>query len=261
MTRRGRRTISEARWLDTPDFVELAKKWRSDAITVLLNFVWQGYDLYQKDVLSKIDLSQADDQLERSITQDLAIDIHNVMSGFEPFVIQTERFEMEQREPSPARPKQYDLAFVWTENRRITWPLEAKVLHSDGSVSEYVKEITDNYLDCRYAPFSSEAGMLAYLLKGSPKKAFGNIAKSVPCQLVDHVDFQNRDHKTSDHQRTVPAGESYPSNFRCHHLILKLLEERSTEEVTARRTSTKQIAKKTTKEKASTEESVEHERD
>jgi hypothetical protein len=104
----------------------------------------QGYDLYQGEVLSKIDLSQADDQLERDITQDLAIDIHTVMSGFEPFLIQSERFEMEQRELPPARPKQYDLAFVWLENRRITWPSEAKVLHSDGSVSEYVKEIAES---------------------------------------------------------------------------------------------------------------------
>lgn len=224
MTRRGRRTISEARWPDTPDFVELAKKWQCDAITVLLNLIWQGYDLYQEDVLSKVDLSQADDQLERDITQGLSIYIDTARSGFEPFILRTEWFENEQRMPSPARQKQYDLAFIWSSppNVRIVWPLEAKVLHSDGSVSEYVREITDNYLTCRYAPFSSEAGMLAYLLKGSPKNAFGNIAKSVPCLLTDHVDFQNRDHKTSDHQRIVPAGKNYPSNFRCHHLILKI---------------------------------------
>jgi hypothetical protein len=263
MTRRGRRTISEARWPDTPNFVELAKNWRSDAITVLLNLIWQGYDLYQADVLSKVDLSQADDQLERDITQSLSIYIDKARSGFEPFTLRTEWFENEQRMPSPARQKQYDLAFIWSSppNVRIVWPLEAKVLRSDGSVSEYVKEITDNYITCRYAPFSSEAGMLAYLLKGDPEKAFDNIAKSVPCLLSDHVDFQNRDHKTSDHQRVVPADESYPSSFRCHHLILKIIEEQSTEKVTQRRTSTKQIAKKTTKQKASTVNSVEHNRD
>jgi hypothetical protein len=263
MTRRGRRTISEARWPDTPDFVELAKKWRSDAITVLLNLIWQGYDLYQEDVLSKVDLSQADDQLERDITQSLSIYIDIARSGFEPFILRTEWFENEQRQPSPARQKQYDFAFIWSipPNIRIVWPLEAKVLHSEGSVSEYVKEIADNYLTCRYAPFSSEAGMLAYLLKGDPQKAFDNIAKSVPCVLANHVDFLNREHKTSDHQRIVPAGESYPSNFRCHHLILKIIEEQSTEKVTEREASTKQIAKKTTKEKASTEKSVDHNRD
>jgi hypothetical protein len=226
MTRRGRRTISEARWPDTPDFVELAKQWQNDAVTVLLNLIWKGYDRYQEDVLSKIDLSQADDQLERDITQSLSIYIDTARSGFEPFILRTEWFENERRKPSSARQKQYDLAFIWSSppNIRIVWPLEAKVLHSDASISEYVKEITDNYLTCRYAPFSSEAGMLAYLLKGSSQKAFENIAKSVPCLLADHVDFLSRDHKTSDHQRIVPVGESYPRNFRCHHLILKVFD-------------------------------------
>ena len=143
----------------------------------------------------------------------------------------------------------FGLSLIWSSppNIRIVWPLEAKVLHSDGSVSKYAKEITDNYVTCRYAPFSSETGMLAYLLKGSPKKAFVNIEKSVPCQLLDHLDFPNRDHKISNHQRMVPAGESYPRNFRCHHLVLKILEEQSTEQETLRRASTKQITKKTTK--------------
>lgn len=227
MARRGRKTISEVRWPDTPNFVELAKNWRPDAITVLLNLIWQGYDLYQNDVLSKIDLSKADDQLERDITQSLSIYIEQARSGFEPFVIRSEWFESEMRQPSPARPKQYDLAFIWYSppNPRIVWPIEAKVLHSDGSVSEYVKEILDNYLICRYAPFSSEAGMLGYLLKGDCQKAFDNIAISGPFALSNHPDFSNREHRTSDHQRIIPAGENYPSNFRCHHLLLKILEE------------------------------------
>lgn len=256
MTRRRRRTISEARWPDTPDFVELAQKWRSDAITVLLNLIWQGYDLYQKDVLSEIDLSQADDQLERDITQGLSIYIDTSRSGFEPFILRTEWFENEQRQPSPARQKQYDLAFIWSSppNVRIVWPLEAKVLHSEGSVSEYAKEITDNYITCRYAPFSSEAGMLAYLLKGDPKKTFDNISKSVPCLLDNHIDFPNRDHKISNHQRIVPAGKSYPSNFRCHHLVLKILGERLAEKVTATRTSIKQATNK----KVSLERGIDH---
>ena len=259
MTKRGRRTISEARWPDTPDFVNLAKKWRSDAITVLLNLIWQGYDLYQEDVLSKVNLSQADDQLERDITQSLSIYIDAARSGFEPFILRTEWFENEQRKPSPARQKQYDLAFIWSSppNIRVVWPLEAKVLHSDGSVSEYVKEITTNYLPCLYAPFSSEAGMIAYLLKGDPQKAFSNIAAAVPCPLTHHVNFLDRDHKTSDHPRIVPAGRIYPSNLRCHHLVLKIFGEQQTEKVIEKRTSIKKTAKKTTKKKASTKKNIE----
>ena len=167
MIRRERKTISESVFSDKYDFVELAKAWRSDGITVLLNLVWQACDVYQCSVLSRVNLSQAHDQLERDITQSLSIEIDRLKSGDEPFTIRTEWFEMERRKPSPARPKQYDLAFIWSKppNVRIVWPIEAKILSSDGSISEYVKEITSNYLTCRYAPFSSEGGMLGYLLQ------------------------------------------------------------------------------------------------
>ncbi len=229
MVRRGRKTLSESAFSDKYEFVELATNWQTDAITVLLNLIWQGYDLYQNDVLSKIDLSQADDQLERDITQSLSIYIERVRTGFEPFSIRSEWFEMEMREPAPARPKQYDLAFVWSNppNVRIVWPIEAKVLRSDGSVTEYVNEITGNYLTCRYAPFSSEGGMLGYLLKGIPEKAFNNIAEAVQCVLSDHPDFLERHHKTSDHQRAVPKDKTYPAKFRCHHLLLQLTQKAS----------------------------------
>jgi hypothetical protein len=236
MVRRGRKAPSESAFSDEYEFVELAKNWQPDAITVLLNLIWQGYDLYQSDVLSKIDLSQADDQLERDITQSLSIYIERAKTGFEPFSIRSEWFEMEMREPSPARPKQYDLAFVWSNppNVRIVWPIEAKVLRSDGSVTEYVNEITGNYLTCRYAPFSSEAGMLGYLLKGTPEKAFGNIETAVPCVLSDHPDFSGRDHKISDHNRHVPTGKTYPTKFRCHHLLLQLTKKSSVKEATTK---------------------------
>jgi hypothetical protein len=237
MVRKGRKAPSESAFSDEYEFVELAKNWQPDAITVLLNLIWQGYDLYQSDVLSKIDLSQADDQLERDITQSLSIYIERSKTGFEPFSIRSEWFEMEMREPSPARPKQYDLAFVWSNptNPRIVWPLEAKVLRSDGSVKKYVNEITDNYLTCRYAPFSSEAGMLGYLLKGIPETAFNKIAVDVPCVLSDHPDFSGRNHKISDHDRIVPTGEKYPVKFRCHHLLLQLTKKATVKKATTKR--------------------------
>ncbi len=228
MVRRGRKTPSESAFSDKYEFVELATNWQTDAITVLLNLIWQGYDLCQVDVLSKINLPQADDQLERDITQCLSLYVEQVKPDFAPFFIRSEWFEMETREPSPARPKQYDLVFVWSNpiNPRIVWPVEAKVLRSDASVTEYVKEITRNYLTCRYAPLSSEGGMLGYLLKGTPEIAFENIAKAVPCVLSDHPNFSERHHKTSDHQRTVPKDKTYPAKFCCH-LLLQLTQKAS----------------------------------
>jgi hypothetical protein len=249
MVNRKRQTIAEARWPNTDDFVELAKNWRKDAISYLLNLVWEGYNVYHKEVLSQVDLSQTDDQIERTITQDLAIDIHDAMSGFEPFVVQPERFEMEGRQPSPARPKQYDIAFVWRDDRRATLPLEAKILRSDGSVAEYVKEITENYLKCLYAPFSSEAGMLGYLLRGNPQQAFNNIEKSIPCRLSNHPDFANREHKISDHQREVPIDKKYPSNFRCHHMILEVASKQATQNISTEENSNRKWEKKPKKEK------------
>ena len=94
---------------------------------------------------------------------------------------------------------------------------------TDGAVNEYIKEINENFITCRYAPFSSQGGMLGYLFSGDPKKAFTNIETKAPCTLNDHPDFSTRDHKTSDHQRVVPPGKLYPVNFRCHHLLLKII--------------------------------------
>jgi hypothetical protein len=105
------------------------------------------------------------------------------------------------------------------------WPLEAKVLRSDGAVAPYVKDIQNEFLTCRYAPFSSEGGMLGYLLSGTPSKVFSSIEAKVHCPLTHHLKFPERDHKISNHKRTVPAGKPYPAVFRCHHLLLQITGE------------------------------------
>lgn len=225
MVRRGK-TIPEKRWPDTPDFVQVAKDWRDDAITILVKLVWEGYDLLKTDVLSNINCDQAEEkleQIERSITQSLERRIHNVMTGYEPFGDQHEVYEWESRESAQAQPPQYDIAFFLRDNERIIWPLEAKVLNSDGAVAPYIHDVKDQFLTCRYAPFSSEGGMLGYLLYGEPNIAFSNIEKGVPCTLIHHQEFIDRNHKTSDHIRRVPLDKTYPANFRCHHLILQIL--------------------------------------
>ncbi|MGB7444587.1 MAG: hypothetical protein WA919_26270 [Coleofasciculaceae cyanobacterium] len=234
---RGKRAKPKPRLPETKDFVKLAVGWQPDALKLLWNYVWQGWDSYCLEVLSKVDLSEVDDQLERMITQNLELDIRSVMSGYEPFVIQHERYEAEQRSPAPARPKQPDLSFVWTEEREVTYPLEAKVLRSDSSsgVRAYVEDITENFLRCRYAPFSSEAGMLGYLLEGISTIAFNNIATAVPCTLSDHPDFLGREHKVSDHKRSVPTGKNYPAQFRCHHLLLELSKKAKAKKATTKK--------------------------
>jgi hypothetical protein len=102
------------------------------------------------------------------------------------------------------------------------WPLEAKVLRTEGSVAEYIKEVRSNFLTCRYSPFSSEAAMLGYLLSGDSQRTFNNIADKGGWRLAPHADFAHHDHRTSDHQRDVPEGKPYPIQFRCHHLVFHL---------------------------------------
>ena len=99
--------------------------------------------------------------------------------------------------------------------------MEAKVLETVVSVSEYARDIQEQYLNCRYAPFSSEGAMLGYLLSGTPTGAFKNIAEKVACELEDHPDFPSRPQKLSNHVRSVPTGKAYPLTFRCHHLMLE----------------------------------------
>jgi len=218
-----RRTLLERRWPETSDFVAIARTWKNDATTILLSYVWKAYDLLLNEVLSQIDPKLIDDQLERSITQLLEPRIRKSMSGFEPFEVQHEVYEFETRQLPQAQPPQYDIAFVLYENPRIMWPIEAKVLRSDRSVAPYINDLKNEFLSCRYAPFSSEGAMLAYLFSGAPNTTFQHIEAKASCKLQHHPVFPERNHKYSDHIRLIPANKKYPSQFRCHHLIFKII--------------------------------------
>jgi hypothetical protein len=200
------------------DFLKLAGGWCVDQSAILLGFVWGAYDRLKQDS-PLVD----DRDLERSLTQLLDARIGREMSGDEPFYIQHGPYERETMKQPPAQPPQYDLAFVLNADERIMWPIEAKVLKTGAAVSDYVSELREQFLACRYAPFSSEGAMLGYLLSGTPVEAFTNIAAKMPCTLEEHPQFRTRAHRTSRHRRTVPAGKEYPADFFCHHLILEFL--------------------------------------
>ena len=216
-------TIAENRWSGPPqEFLELARRWIPDASERLLSYVWEGLDILSREVIQPINITGDEEELERSITELLEPRIRSVVPVYSPFYIQHAARENETREIPPAQAPEYDLAFRPRSNPRIMWPIEAKVIHTDGRVSKYVKEIHDNFLTCRYAPFSSEAVMLAYLVKGSPDKFFVNISKKIPCKLDNHPHFIDRYHRVSDHARNVPDGENYPASITLHHLVLLL---------------------------------------
>jgi hypothetical protein len=221
MMSRRKQIRSKKHSLPHQDFVTLAGHWCQDQSAILLDLVWQAYDKMKLDNPTVNTKS-----VERSITQLLEPRVRNFMSGDEPFYIQHGPYEYETMKKPPAQPPQYDLAFVLRANETIMWPLEAKVLETANSVGEYVKEIQQQFIECRYAPFCSEGSMLGYLLSGAPADVFKKIANDIPCTLEDHQSFRTRPHKISTHRRNVPASKSFPAKFRCHHLIFEFLSLR-----------------------------------
>lgn len=220
-----RYTFSERRWPDTPEFATVARRWNKDAIDVLFGLIWHGYDLLLVEVLRNADWYDVKDDVERDITELLEPLIRRAMTGFEPFEFQHGRHERETRCVPPAQPPQYDLAFYLREQPRVSLPLEAKVLHTDQALAEYVSDLRQEFLTCRYAPFSTVGAMLGYLMKGKPSSVFSKLERVVPCELRQHEGFPKREHRVSNHRRTVAPGKIYPVDFQCHHLILSMIPE------------------------------------
>ena len=191
----------------------------------MLEWVWDGYDLLVKEIMNKVNWALAQDDLEREITQLLEPRIRRCMPAETFCYIQHGPGERETRKPSPAQPPEYDLAFVLFSNERVMWPMEAKVMSTDRDTAPYVADVVNEFLTCRYAPFSGEGAMIGYLLSGTPSRAFVKIEAALGVKLTNWVPFSSRDHRISAHSRRVPDGKDYPKRFRCHHLLMPLGNE------------------------------------
>jgi hypothetical protein len=199
-----------------PAFLALVAAWTRDQADVLLGFVWAAYETMRAN-MPAVDSRD----LERSISQLLEPRINDAMTGYEPFYIQHGTFEHETMAPPPAQPPAYDLAFVLRADERIMWPIEAKVLETPRRTAEYERDVREEFLKCRYAPFSGAGAMLGYLLTGCAADALKEIEAKLGCTLKQVPAFAARPHRVSDHQRTVPPSKNYPVNFLCYHLILE----------------------------------------
>jgi hypothetical protein len=111
---------------------------------------------------------------------------------------------------------------LWA-NRRVAWPIEAKVLRTDGAVAGYIADVKDPFLTCRYAPFSEGGAMVAYLMSGTPTILFGNIEQKLGVTLDFFPLTRSRPHRISTHSRTPPAGRPYPKHFLCHHIVMNMV--------------------------------------
>ena len=149
------------------DFVVMARRWRPDAIEIMLGYVWQGFDTLLDE--ENFDLGKAEESLERDISFLVCLKINDAMDGKPPYCLIHLPPENERRASAQAAPPTPDLGFVWMYNPRAIFPLEAKILPTDRKIEKYVKEIKGNFLTGRYASFSSEAVMLGYCWQVKPK--------------------------------------------------------------------------------------------
>ena len=220
----NRRTILARRWPDTPVFQSVAKQWCEDRSRLLMKLVWNSYDLLMVK-LGDVRLDADDEAKERSINALLCLCIDECKTGYEPFGVVHEPPELEKRKSDPARPPQPDISFTLYAYPRTMWPMEGKLLSTDGNVSKYIREIKDNFLTWRYAPFSTEGAMLGYLMSGTASVAFSTISDRLRCQFTHHPSFPNRDHKLSRHSRDNLPHTDYPRDFLCHHLVMHVGDE------------------------------------
>ena len=221
--RGGRRTPLDLSWPDHEvTYVDLAGRWGRDAFDEMLEVVWKGYDDLFTDVIRSVDITQADDELEGAITQILEPRIRGCLSGDEPWDVQHGSYEYATRKASPAQPPQYDIAFVLRRNPRIMWPLEAKILRSDGALGPYTRDVRQEFLTGRYAPYVNGGAMLGYLLRGCPETVFRGISDRLACRLQPLRKFDSVRHQVSVHQRELDNPDFLSGAFWCHHLVMRM---------------------------------------
>jgi hypothetical protein len=181
----------------------------------MLRSVWLAFDQLREE---SFQLDRDDQNVEDSITFFAYLRMQELVDGMAPYSLVHKPLEDEHRTspfgPSPTP----DLGFVYKANPRAVFPIEAKLLRTDSSVSAYVREIQENFLSGRYACFSSEAAMLGYLLSGVPATAFDRISAKMKCPLKNYAPLSDRDHRVSQHTRHTGAEKAEP--FRCHHMIV-----------------------------------------
>lgn len=204
------------------DFLQLSDEWWKAVSNSILNKLWAAYDSMVTELLWRVDWSAPIENIERELTELLESCIQDQMTGFEPYHCQHGSYESESRSSAPAQPPAYDIAFVVRHNRRLRWPLEAKVLASPNAVGPYVTDLRRNFLTGRYGPFCGEGAMVAYLRSGDPEVTLASLGATLKCTITPSRDFPDRPHGCSQHSRTIPPGKRWVESFLCHHLVMLL---------------------------------------
>lgn len=219
---RRRPTIHELVWPKGSSFDALSC-WPREFSVQVLDRVWKAFDRLKEEVLNQVQDWADLEHIERSLT-DLHYDkIVELQTGEEPFLPTREVPDFESRQSAKAMPRSNDFGFkIRGGDLSLVWPIEAKVIFEIDRVASYVADLNNKYLTFRSSPFSAEAGLIAYLRGIDVNDVFNRITEQIGQIPAGLPEFVNRQHRISNHVRTVPDGKPYPSMFRCHHLLMLL---------------------------------------
>src|SRR5436853_6460510 len=163
-----RRHLEKALYPTLPDR-QFVLTWAQDYSEGIMRKVWEAWDCLQADLIdARVNISRELLDLENSLTGELVRRLRDVISDYAPYFVDRESPERETMKEGGGRPPTYDIAFVLRENETFKWPIEAKVLERDSlaSMNDYLGNLSEDFLNCRYAPHSAEGAMIGYLLDG-----------------------------------------------------------------------------------------------
>jgi hypothetical protein len=200
-----------------PDFLAFATAWQRDGVTRLLSYVWTGYDALRLESPSTLISND-----EINVNSHLESWIQRKKPKRCPFDLQHTPPEVATRLTKSRPPPTPDFGFFSWTDRRAMFPLEAKVLQTDTDIFAYLKALRTRFLQCRYAPYSSEGVMIGYLLAGDPAVTFKRLRAKLRTPLLQHPDFASKPHRISSHQRKHHLCKKMPTDFRCHHLVMTM---------------------------------------
>jgi hypothetical protein len=185
MTRRP--TFSELAWPSGPSDTDQALRWAEGITTQVLDWTWRAFDLIRAKHLSRIDLTQPLEQLERDLVRHHFVEIQLLFAadtdGYASMVPHHEWPEMQSRSSASAKPPANDLAFVSLNNQQWAWAIEAKVVPTSDSLAEYLKDVNEKFVTGIASPMIGEGGMLGYLLRDDAAVALDNLQERLGQRL------------------------------------------------------------------------------
>jgi hypothetical protein len=216
--------MSELRWPMDNESLRQAEDWAAGVSIQVLDWTWRAFDVLCANVLSSVDMTQPLEQLERDLTSRHFIEIQRIFGteteGFSSIIPHHEYPENESRPGGRGKPPASDISFVWYENPRVSWPIEAKVVPTPGTLAEYLRD-TKKFADGIAAPLVGEGAQVAYLLTGETDDFFHNISPRLTFPLQPLPEFSDRAHRVSSHTRI-----RFP-DLQLHHMAMYCRQQKT----------------------------------